>query len=513
VIRLGAVLLAVAAAAPAQESRRVFELLLPDFQDAPFTGGTVIDVPDRPIQNLSVQVVGASELGINPGAVQVKVNGKGLGNALNRVANEKGILLVMTPFTLGMRPDQLFDARENTVEAVAQDRRGRRFYQNWIVRVNESQRNQLFTYTSAVSPDDPRAIPPDIVVSEPKAPPVLGLAEQSAKVRLLCTISGAGTTFSVNGVAVGKPSPQAVATVDHTVVVTRASKEIVLEAADARGNRRGVRIPVIVQEKAAPRVRFAGSRYAVVVGISQYGPQAGAPPALASAAADAKLLAAELESRAKFPKANIQLLVDEGARAERIQVALSDFAAKAQADDLLLIFVAAHGLHDPTRPENLYLAPFGAQMEQLRATAIEFGDFERLLNQSVRSNNTLLVFDMGHRVEGGRIAGGNLINRYLLNLFSDQEGRAVLVSGGVGQVSGTAAGKASGALAHWLVEALAGKADGNRDNVVTAEELFRYVAEQVRAESQGAQTPRFRLATRSAGAPVAELAAAAPRAR
>ncbi len=503
----------VIAAASAQEARRVFELLLPDFQDAPFTGGTLIDLPGRPIQNLSIQVLGPSELGINPGAIQVKVNGKGLGNALNRVANEKGILLVMTPFTLGMRPDQLFDPSENAIEAMAQDRRGRRFYQNWIVRVNEAQVNQLFTYTSAISPDDPRGIPPDIVVNEPKMPPALGIADKSVKVRILCTVSGAGTKFTVNGAPAGKPATQAVSEVDHTVAVTRDMKEIVLEAADAKGHRRGVRIPVIVQEKAAPRVRFAGSRYAVVVGVSQYGPQAGAPPALASAAADAKMLAAELEARAKFPKANIQLLADEGARAERIQVALTDFASKAQSNDLLLVFVAAHGLHDPTRPENLYLAPYGAQMDQLRATAIEFADLERLLNQSVRSNNTLLVFDMGHRIEGGRIAGGNLINRYLLNLFSDQEGRAVLVSGGADQVSGAAAGKPYGALAHWLAESLAGKADVNRDNVVTAEELFRYVAEQVRAESRGAQTPRFRIAAKSAGAPVAELAATAPRAK
>jgi len=217
------------------------------------------------------------------------------------------------------------------------------------------------------------------------------------------------------------------------------------------------------------------------------------------------MLAAELESRARFPKANIRLLTDDRATAEQVRLGLTDFAAKAQADDVLLIFVAAHGLHDPSRPENLYLAPYGAQATQMRSTAIDFPELEKLLNESVRCNNTLMVFDVGHPLAGDyRIAGKSLVNRYLLNLFSEQEGRAVLVAGAADQVSAPSSGRASGAVAHWLVESLAGKADMNRDNVVTAEELFRFVSEQVRAESQGAQTPQFRLASRSAAAPLVQ---------
>ena len=396
---------------------------------------------------------------------RLKVNGKGLGNAVDRVGNEKGILLVMNPFTAGMRPDQLFDPRENAIEVIAQDRRGRRYYQNWILRVNDAQLNQLFTYTSAVSPDDARAVPPDIVVLEPKTPPVLGLADKSLRVPIQCRISGAGTTFSINGRAIGKPAAQAVSTVADAVVVTRDMKEVVLEAVDAKGNRRGVRVPVVVQERQPQRIRSSGGRYALLIGVSRYGNQPGAPPMLPAAAADATLLAAELETRAKFPKSNIRLLVDERAKADQIRVELSEFAAQAQADDLLLVFVSTHGLHDPARAENLYLAPHGAQVSQLRSTAIEFSELEKLLNQNVRSNNVLLVFDVGHKLEGEyRIAGRNLINRYLLNLFSEQAGRAVLVGGGADQVSTQAAGRSGGVLAHWLVESLTGKGDLNRDS-------------------------------------------------
>ncbi|MGH9671910.1 MAG: hypothetical protein ACRD44_01920, partial [Bryobacteraceae bacterium] len=143
----------LAAGSLAQEPARNFELLLPDFFDTPFADGVVVDVADRPIQRMSVQVLHAAERNIGYGAVQIKVNGKGVGNAVNRLGNEKGILLVMNPSTIGLRPDQLFDPRENVIEVTAQDRRGRRYYGNWIVRVNESQQNRLFAWVSRISPD------------------------------------------------------------------------------------------------------------------------------------------------------------------------------------------------------------------------------------------------------------------------------------------------------------------------------------------------------------------------
>lgn len=49
--------------------------------------------------------------------------------------------------------------------------------------MNDSQRNAFFGYAGVVSPDDPRAIPPDLVVDEPSAPIVLGPGQSSVNVR------------------------------------------------------------------------------------------------------------------------------------------------------------------------------------------------------------------------------------------------------------------------------------------------------------------------------------------
>ena len=265
-------------------------------------------------------------------------------------------------------------------------------------------------------------------------------------------------------------------------------------------------IPVVAQERAPQRVRFAGKRYALVIGISRYGNQKGALPELTAAAADAGRFAEQLQAEAGFAKQNIRVLLDDKATVEQIRVAFSDFVAKAGADDLLVIYVAAHGIHDPARPDKLYLAAYGTQVQAIDSTALEFSDLKDLLDKSVHSNQTFLIFDAGHKLNPDlQFPGKNLINDYLLSLFSDQEGRGVLVSGGADQVSldHAVSGETSGLFTYWLTKGMAGEADLNGDHVVTGEELFRFVAEKVRVESNGQQTPRFKLASRSAGAPLA----------
>ena len=125
----------------------------------------------------------------------------------------------------------------------------------------------------------------------------------------------------------------------------------------------------------------------------------------------------------------------------------------------------------------------------------------------VKCNQTFLIFDVAHEVTGNyrKFSGPNLVSNHVLNLFSDQAGRAVLVSGSAGQVSRNATDGKSLAFTRWMSRALAGEADLNLDRVVTAGEFFRFVTEKVREESNGAQTPRSRLPKRTADSPVGEL--------
>jgi hypothetical protein len=90
-------------------------------------------------------------------------------------------------------------------------------------------------------------------------------------------------------------------------------------------------------------------------------------------------------------------------------------------------------------------------------------------------------------------AGENLVNTYVLNLFSDKTSWSLLVSGSPGQTAQPANGSASSLFSHWLSQGLGGAADLNGDQVVTAKELFAFVSEKVKLESGGTQLPRFRV--------------------
>ena len=494
--------------ASAQEASRLFQLILPDFSDKKFDQtATTIEVASRPIRNLQVQILEPSASKIGYGRIVVKVNGKGLGNAFDRKANTDGILMVMTPQTLGLRPDQVFDPFENTIEVVAEDRKGRRYYHNWVVRVREQSPNSYFTYTAQVSPDDPNGFPPDLNLTEPIQPI---LAAPNARVTFKGTFASAKpvAVLKVNGTAIAE-APDSQATFQTSLLINPSWKEVTVEAIDGKGNRRAVVVPIIRPTPSGPKTRFAGNRYAVVIGISDFGKNKEAPAPLPAAAADANEIARVLEANG-FPKSNIRLIKDDQATADQVRIAFSDFASKAGPNDLLVVYVSTYGLHVPFTPDRLYLAAYGTQLKQVDVSSISLDDLASRMMKNVRCNNTLMVFDVGHAIPPGdiRFPSKNLVNGRLIRLFAEDDGRAVLVSGSADEdsINEQASGGTRSIFSEAVASAFQGSnADLNRDHVLTAEELVRYVAEHVKQRSAGAQNPRFSLGKSAISAPVAVL--------
>jgi hypothetical protein len=252
-------------------------------------------------------------------------------------------------------------------------------------------------------------------------------------------------------------------------------------------------IPVYSPATNAPKIRSTGQKYAVLVGVSNFGNVKGAPPPLPQAAANVQQFARTLQEHGGFKAENIRTLIDQKANIEQVKEALSDFASKAQANDLLLVYFDTHGIHDPrpNRNDKLYLALYGTQVETIDATALQFSELEILLNRSVRTNQSFLVFDVGHQLNDDWKfrAGLSMVNNHVLNLFGDKQGMSVLVSGS----SGDEGAAGTSLFGEWLSKGLGGAADLNGDHVVTAKELFSFVSEKVRQDSKGTQQPRFQL--------------------
>ncbi len=493
-----------------QEGPNIFQLWVPDFFDAPLSGkNAVVELPDRPLRRLRILVRGAQERNLNPGRYRVFVNGKGLGNVFEERTVLEGTMLVMEPETLRKRPDELFDPRENAIEITAEDRRGRRYYQNWILRTHDSSRNSMFGYVSTVSPDDPQGTPPDIILAEPASPIILRPGQPSTKVTLRGQLSRGASLF-IGGRMASPAGASAINKFELAETVSAPAKELILEAKDDRGNSRKVIIPIHIPGSPVKAPRFGGQKYAILVGVSRFGSGKQAPPSLPAAAAEVREIGRQLESGAGFKPENIRILTDDKATLESVRIAFGDFAAKAQSNDLLFIYIATHGVHDPrpNRVDQLFLTLHGTQMPLMDSTALSFPDLEMLLNRSVRTSNCFLVFDVGHELndEWRFRAGRNLVNNHVLNLFSDKQGWSVLVSGSSDEISvkGGAKGSEDPPLLFpaTLAKALSGPADLNRDGVITARELFSFVVEGVKTESGGKQTPRFRAGIQSGDQPL-----------
>ena len=482
------------AAGWAQAPPAYFELQLPEFKQTLGSGNVVATLPPRAIGNLQVQLLGSADQNLNYGQVMVRINGKGVGNLFDRKSNERGKFLVMDSNTLSQRRDPIFDPAENAIEVYGTGR-GRSYYQNWILRSSSARENSWYNESFAISPDDARGVPPDLLLSQPTAAPALRAGAKTISVHLKGTASaGPGLlAINLNGALWKDPRRALTFDFDETVSVPVESGQISLEVVDSKHNQRTIHIPVAAPAADSRPIRFTGEKFALVIGISRFGAKQGAPPELTGAASDADQFAELLVTAAGFKKQNIQLLRDENATSEQMRIGFRDFVARAQRDDLLLIYVATQGVHDPDHPEHAYLAGYDTQIRQLSQTAIEAGDLEQYLNKSVHSRNTLMMFDAGHELNADwAFSGSSLINTFLLNLASPENGRSALVSGGANQIS------KGGLFAKALAEGLSGKADLDHNQVITPGEIFRYVTDKVRADSAGAQTPRFRTAPEAA---------------
>jgi len=490
-IRL-AVLAALAATASTAQIpvQPTFELMLPDIGRV-IPGGTnvVADVPLRQITRLIIQVLGSADANLSYGDLRVRINGKGTRNVFDSGSNERGKYLAMSAATLRMRRDEIFDRSENTIEVYGKDKRGREYYQNWILRVVDDKANPWFTWISSMSPLDETGVPPDLVLDQPSAPVLFTAAAKNMGIRLKGQASAASgiSSVSINGnpVSVAQKSPTV--TFDQNYALARGKTAISVETVDSKGNKRNVTIPVIYPGPSAPQPKFAGQTWAVVIGVSRFDAKEGAPPPLPQAAFDAKALASQLTARGVKPE-NLVVLTDEQATADKVRIALGDFVAKAKPEDLLLVYWSTQGLHDPASPDKVYLATADTQMLHLADTAIEISELQLLLERSVRSRHSVLFFDADHPL--GRewdFQGRSIVSTHLLNLFDEQLGRSVLVSG-----TEDKAGRSTFSTA--LLAAFGGKADVDQNGVLTPHEICAYVTEEVRKATGGNQLPRALLA-------------------
>lgn len=232
---------------------------------------------------------------------------------------------------------------------------------------------------------------------------------------------------------------------------------------------------------------------ALVIGVGQY--QYSVDP-LKYAAADAQSFHDFLRSPegGGVPLDRIRLLLNKEATRENIIKGMEWLASKAFENDLVIIYLATHGMVDQNE---LYFVGYNTDPKNLLATGIKKSDLD-IIQRRLKSNKVVWFADACHSGSLGedpnitmRANRASATNRLLSEIAKARNGLAMFLSAQSTEFSQESDkwGGGHGVFTYYLLQGLRGQADRNRDNLVTITELFEYVSRQVNEATEGKQSP------------------------
>ncbi|MDZ4801678.1 MAG: tetratricopeptide repeat protein [Bryobacteraceae bacterium] len=243
---------------------------------------------------------------------------------------------------------------------------------------------------------------------------------------------------------------------------------------------------------AAGKDALTGKTYALLVGISKY--QIDRISALRYAHEDALLFEKHLRSPrgGGLAESDITVLTNEQATLAGVRNAFDTLLKrKAGKQDTVLLFFAAHGT---TTDKGVgYIITHDADPQDLASTALPMRDVQKLFRDELAHvGRVLLYVDVCRAGAIGSVqARSNRINTLVENLTDEGEMFGMLASRkDEVAVEGPQFGGGHGAFSYFLLDALNGAADANRNGAVDAIEIVDYVSEKVKQATASRQNPK-----------------------
>jgi hypothetical protein len=218
--------------------------------------------------------------------------------------------------------------------------------------------------------------------------------------------------------------------------------------------------------------------WAVIVGIARYEHM----PTLKYSDDDAYKIYAFLKSPegGALKDEQIKILIDEEATRNNILQALNQIFMRADENDVVMMYYSGHGLEGTFIP-------------------IDYDGFSNLLKHDEvkeiinKSHAKYKICYLDACNSGSLLAAKGAFSNSLLYYYDELEkangGTAFIMSSKSKEFSLEDGGLHQGVFSHFLIDGLKGKADMNRDRIVTVKELFNYVYTNVRQYTGNVQTP------------------------
>ena len=241
-----------------------------------------------------------------------------------------------------------------------------------------------------------------------------------------------------------------------------------------------------------PEVR---RRWAVVIGISDYAQGGKSFRDLQFAHRDAMRFYDFLVGpRGRFASEHVLRLINADATAANVRHALFEFLAKADQDDLVLIYFSGHGVPQPGT-DNFFMVCHDTDSARLASTGFPMWDIDTALRRFIRAERVVVLADACHAgaispLAGVRTEPENPIHQYLQQLAMAEPGRLIFTASEARELSRESRQFRNGVFTHFLLKGLAeGEADADHNGVVTAGEIVEYVRHNVRSATDDKQHP------------------------
>jgi hypothetical protein len=314
-------------------------------------------------------------------------------------------------------------------------------------------------------------------------------------------------TVTLNGAEVHQQeerSPQKTMAVSAPLTLREGANAIVITAREPDGAARQ-EVRTVILERAKPVAPAAppappppppSTQWAVIIGVGGY--ESSTVPRLRYSVADADAVYQTLIS-AGFKKENILLLTDKTERKptlRNIKWALGTFLARsAHKDDLVMIYFAGHGASEVDQRGierdglSKYLVPVDADPDDLYSTALPMDEMQNVLARIEAERVTVFLDACYSGAAGGRTFASNKtravnVDEIFLDRLTRAKGRAIVTASRPSELSIELAELGHGIFTYYLVRGLQGYADNNRDGIVSLQELYEYLAQEVSRKSR-----------------------------
>ncbi|HEU5195725.1 MAG TPA: caspase family protein [Methylomirabilota bacterium] len=241
--------------------------------------------------------------------------------------------------------------------------------------------------------------------------------------------------------------------------------------------------------------------WAVIIGVGRY--ESAGIPYLKYSVPDADSMYSVLTTMGGFKKDNILLLTDRSERKptlRNIKYALGTWLARsAKKDDTVIVYFAGHGAPEVDQRgierDGLakYLIPSDADPDDLFSTALPMDDLQTIFGR-IEAERVVMFLDACYSGAAGGPSGGRTfaskrtragaVDDLFLERLTRSRGRAIVTAARPAEVSIELPELGHGIFTYYLTEGLRGAADLNRDGIVSLQELYEYVEQQVSRKSR-----------------------------